>query len=97
MPDADARRCCRHPEASLPQPLAAAYARSAAALLASRLEAGERSATAAALSLEVVLLDDLEIETMEGGATNFFNVNAPEDLAEAERLLASREAPRRAS
>ena len=72
-----------------PQPLAAAYRPEAAAPLALALERGERALTAAVLALAPRLLADAELERLEGGLENFFNLNTPEDLAEAERRLAS--------
>jgi len=71
----------------VPQPLAAIYGGGASTALAARLAAGERSVTAAALALEPRLLDNNQLSLLEGGLENFFNVNRPEDLAEAERRL----------
>lgn len=71
-----------------PQPLAAAYAAAAVAILAKCLTAGERSPTRALESLDVFRLDDAELAHLAGGLGNFFNLNSPADLDEAERRLA---------
>jgi molybdopterin-guanine dinucleotide biosynthesis protein A len=78
----------------VPQPLAAAYAAPARAILAARLEAGERSLTRAVDSLDALRLDDEALRRLPGGLENFFNLNTREDLAEAERRLAAREEAR---
>lgn len=78
----------------IPQPLAAAYAAKASPVLAERLQMGERSLTRALSSLDVVWLDDGALARLPGGLENFFNLNTPDDLAEAERRLAGREAAR---
>ena len=75
----------------VPQPLASAYGATAASLLAERLRAGERSVTAAALTLDPLLVPDVELSGLEGGLVNFFNLNTPEDREAAERALAARE------
>ena len=75
----------------MPQPLAAAYSPSAAPTLASRLHAGERSVTHAALALDPLFLGDEELARLDGGLENFFNLNTPADLEEAESLLRVRE------
>jgi molybdopterin-guanine dinucleotide biosynthesis protein A len=71
----------------VPQPLAAAYRPEAAPALAAALERGERSLTAAVLALAPRVLADTDLERIEGGLGNFFNLNTPEDLAEAEVRL----------
>ena len=70
-----------------PQPLAAAYRPAAAAKLAAALARGERALTPAVLALPARLIADDELERLEGGLANFFNLNTPEDLVEAERRL----------
>jgi molybdopterin-guanine dinucleotide biosynthesis protein A len=72
----------------VPQPLVAAYAPAAGPALFGCLRAGERSATAAVLSLDPLILDDRAIEALDGGASSFFNLNTPADLAEAESRIA---------
>jgi molybdopterin-guanine dinucleotide biosynthesis protein A len=74
-----------------PQPLAAAYAPSARTLLRARLEGGERSVVRALGALEVLGLDDDALGRLPGGLEN---LNTRDDLAEAERRLAAREAAR---
>ncbi len=73
----------------LPQPLVAVYAPRAAAELARTLARGERALTAAVLALEPRRLADGELAQLEGGLENFFNLNTPEDLAEAGRRIAA--------
>jgi len=74
----------------VPQPLAAAYGSDALRPLAESLAAGERSITAAVLALGHTLVGDAELASMGGGLEDFFNLNTPEDLLEAERRLAAR-------
>lgn len=76
----------------VPQPLAAVYANAAAARLEAAWWAGERSVTAAALALGPSRPGDAELEVLDGGLANFFNLNTPADLAEAGRRLATRAA-----
>jgi molybdenum cofactor guanylyltransferase len=78
----------------LPQPLGAAYAPTAVAVLAARLEAGERALTVAVESLRALRVLGEDAAGLPGGLDNFFNVNTRADLAEAERRLAVREAAR---
>ena len=73
----------------VPQPLAAAYAARALAPLAEALAGGERAVTAAALALDPLVLGDAELAKMDGGVECFFNLNTPDDLAEAGRRLAA--------
>ena len=73
-----------------PQPLVAAYAARAVALLAACLEGGERSAARAVGTLPgVVRLDDDALAGLPGGLASFFNLNTPADLAEAEARMAA--------
>jgi len=74
----------------IPQPLAAAYRPEAAERLSVDLHAGERAPVPAVRALGATLLDDAAIAAMPGGAESFFNLNTPEDLAHAERVLAER-------
>lgn len=76
----------------LPQPLIAAYAATAAPILAGRLSAGERALTVAVESLHALWIRDQAWAELPGGLDNFFNVNTRADLAEAERRLTAREA-----
>lgn len=73
----------------VPQPLAAAYGPGAVAALSASLARGERAVTAAALALDPVILTEDELSRLEGGSASFFNLNTPEDLAEACRRLAA--------
>lgn len=73
-----------------PQPLAAAYAPAATAILAAALRSGERSLTRALAMLDVLMLDDDALVHVPGGPGSFFNLNTPADLEAAERRLATR-------
>ncbi|HYM81645.1 MAG TPA: NTP transferase domain-containing protein [Candidatus Limnocylindria bacterium] len=75
-----------------PQPLVAAYGPEAREALAACLVAGERSIVSAVRTLAPRWIEDALISELEGGAENFFNVNHPADLAEAERRLRERRA-----
>ena len=75
-----------------PQPLAAAYAPAAGPILASRLAAGERSPTRALEALDVLMLEDTDLALLPGGLGSFFNLNTPDDLAEAAVRMAGEEA-----
>ena len=70
-----------------PQPLVAAYARRAITTLAAVFERGERSVIRALKRLAPRILDDREIAALPGGPKSFFDIDTPDDLAEAERLL----------
>jgi molybdopterin-guanine dinucleotide biosynthesis protein A len=74
----------------VPQPLAAAYAPGAAAPLAASLARGERAVTVAALALDPLIVGDGELERLDGGSACFFNLNTPDDLAEAGRGIGAR-------
>ena len=75
--------------AGVPQPLAAIYAARARAPLAAALERGERALTPAVLALAPRLAEGDALARLEGGLENFFNLNHPEDVAQAERCLAA--------
>ena len=75
----------------VPQPLAAAYGRNAAARLAAEWERGERSILAAARRMDTLWVDDAELGGIEGGREAFFNVNTPGDLERALRAMGSPE------
>lgn len=72
-----------------PQPLAAAYAPRATLALAMVMSRGERALVPAVLTLDPLILPDSELANWEGGSEAFFNLNTPEDFAEAERRFAS--------
>jgi molybdopterin-guanine dinucleotide biosynthesis protein A len=71
----------------VPQPLAAVYAPGAVASLSASLAGGERAVTAAALALDPLIVGEVELSRLEGGSACFFNLNTPDDLAEAERRV----------
>ena len=70
----------------VPQPLAAAYGPGAGAALA-RVAATAPSITRAVLAVGARRIPEDELATWEGGLEVFLNVNRPDDLAMAERLL----------
>jgi molybdopterin-guanine dinucleotide biosynthesis protein A len=74
----------------IPQPLVAVYGAAAAPLLAACLDAGERSVTAAVLTLDPLRVTDEELSQLEGGLDNFFNLNTRDEMTEVERRLAQR-------
>jgi molybdopterin-guanine dinucleotide biosynthesis protein A len=71
-----------------PQPLAAWYAATALAPLAGALAAGARALVPAVLLLPPRLVPDPELAALPGGIDAYFNLNTPDDLANAERRLA---------
>jgi molybdopterin-guanine dinucleotide biosynthesis protein A len=77
-----------------PQPLAAAYAPEAAAILARAFAAGERGPTRAIEGLDALRLDDAALAGLPGGLESFLNINTRADLAAAEQRLAPRETTR---
>ena len=72
------------------QPLVAAYAPRARDGLAAAIERGERSLVAAVHSIEPYVIEHDAFPSFMGTEC-FLNVNTPEDLAEAERLLTASE------
>ena len=75
---------------ALPQPLAAWYGSGARAGLEAALASGERSVIAACCTLTPRLVGDEELAKMPDGEGFQWNVNTPEDLERAERMLAER-------
>ncbi len=71
--------------AGIPQPLAAWFAPSASAPLATKLAAGERSVTRAVLALRARVMGPDTLVRMPDGESAYFNLNTPADLAEAVR------------
>jgi molybdopterin-guanine dinucleotide biosynthesis protein A len=74
------------------QPLAAVFAWSALEALAEAHGRGERSIVAAVENLGPRVLDEQALANLPGGLENFLNLNRPEDLTRAERLLNARTA-----
>ena len=66
------------------QPLVAAYSAAALERLSQAFERGERSIVAALHALDPLLLDDAELAKLPGGRQGFFDVDTPEELAQAE-------------
>ena len=71
----------------IPQPLAAWFAPRAFLPLAESLRAGERSVTRAVLALDPVVVGPEQLAGLPGGLEAWLNVNTPDELAEAGRLL----------
>jgi len=69
------------------QPLVAAYASSAAGKLRAALESGVTSLRGGLEALRVSTIDD--VDTLPGGADALLNVNTPDDLERARRMLAA--------
>ena len=72
----------------VPQPLVAIYTRAGIEGLQAAHRARERSVWRAAVAHGACLLDDAACARLPGGAETLLNVNTPEDLARAERILA---------
>lgn len=79
----------------VPQPLAAAYGRNAAAKLAAEWERGERSILAASRRMDTRWVDDAELREVEGGKEAFLNVNTPDDLEQAALVIGEASRPDR--
>lgn len=77
-----------------PQPLAAAYAPEAVAILERAFAAGERGPTRVLAALDALRITEDQLAVLPGGPASFFNLNTRDDLAEAERRLAVREETR---
>ena len=71
-----------------PQPLCAAYRRGVLGTIDSLLAKGTRAPSALADLAEALLVAESEWRDADPEALSFFGVNTPEELAEAERLLA---------
>jgi molybdenum cofactor guanylyltransferase len=72
------------------QPLAAVYAASSVTLLSACLDGGMRAVTEAVGTLQLVVVDDRMILRLDGGEENFLNVNTPDDLDRAQRVMGLR-------
>src|SRR5262245_10306610 len=72
------------------QPLAAVYSWSAVVALAEAHGRGERSIVAAVADLGPRVLDEDALAGLPGGIESLLNLNRPEDLSRAERLLSLR-------
>jgi len=77
---------------SLPQPLAAWYASGARDVLAAALQSGERSVIDACRTLSPRLVAGSELDAIPEGEGFQWNVNTPEELERAERMLSARRA-----
>jgi molybdopterin-guanine dinucleotide biosynthesis protein A len=69
------------------QPLVAAYRRDTLVALAGAYARGERSIVRALHALAPRLLDDAAVGALPGGLNNVFDVDTPDELAEAGRRL----------
>lgn len=73
-----------------PQPLHAIYRRRCLSIARRRLERGELRLSALLDDLDVRWLTPDEIRTIDPDFRSFFNLNQPEDLEQAERLMAEK-------
>jgi len=74
----------------IPQPLVAAFGPAAAVELKRAFEAGERSITRAMTVLGAAVVSEDFLMAHGGGLDELMNVNTPDDMAAAGRLLAER-------
>jgi molybdopterin-guanine dinucleotide biosynthesis protein A len=58
-----------------------------------QLEAGRLSVAAFLDQARTLYVDDAEIAALDPQGLSFFNVNTPDDLAEAERIVAGKDGP----
>lgn len=72
------------------QPMLAVYPRGLLAGLEAALERGVTSLTTWLGSMDVDVLEGRELERFDPEGLSFFNVNRPEDLTEAERMMKAR-------
>lgn len=70
------------------QPLLAAYAKSCIPAIRRSLDAGERRMISFLSEVELLKVEPSELDRLDPQRLSFFNVNTPEDLERAERLLA---------
>jgi molybdopterin-guanine dinucleotide biosynthesis protein A len=68
------------------EPLCAAYGPAAGPAIAAALAAGERSAVGFHDRIKLGILSSERVRAFGDPAVLFFNVNTPDDLAEADRL-----------
>jgi molybdopterin-guanine dinucleotide biosynthesis protein A len=72
------------------EPLQAVYARRSLPAVEAALARGERRMISFFPALQVRSVEQAEIDRLDPGGLSFFNVNTPEDLQEAERILAQK-------
>jgi molybdenum cofactor guanylyltransferase len=72
------------------EPLHAVYSKRCLPALQAALERGERRMISFFHSLRLHTLDQAEIDRFDPQGLSFFNVNTPEDLRQAERILAQK-------
>lgn len=72
------------------QPMLAVYPRRLLPSLESALDRGLKSMTDWLAEIDLEILEGSELERFDPQGLSFFNVNRPEDLMEAERLLVAR-------
>jgi molybdopterin-guanine dinucleotide biosynthesis protein A len=73
-----------------PQPLHAVYARSCAAAIRARLEAGERRLTSFLGDVRVCYVNEADCHRIEPDLRSFLNTNTEEEMRMAEAILAER-------
>jgi molybdopterin-guanine dinucleotide biosynthesis protein A len=72
------------------EPMCAVYARRCLAEVAAALEAGQRRMISFFPRVRVLPVEEPDWKIFDPEASTFFNVNTPEDLAEAERRMKGR-------
>ncbi len=74
------------------EPLCAVYAKRCLAFVEAALDEGERRMISFFAQVRVIAVEELEWRAFDPEGLTFFNVNTPQDLAEAERRMAGLDA-----
>lgn len=74
------------------EPLLAAYSKACISTIQSALAAGERRMISFLSEVDLLTIDEGALDQLDPQRLSFFNVNTPEQLARAERLLAQQSA-----
>ena len=69
------------------EPMHAVYDRRCLAEIEVSLEAGDMRMTSFYPRIHVLAVEDPDLDLLDPGRMSFFNINTPEDLAQAERML----------
>lgn len=72
------------------EPLHAVYGKACLPAITQALEAGQERMISFFPAIEVLTIDEPELDRFDPEGLSFFNVNTPEELERAERLLAAR-------
>jgi molybdenum cofactor guanylyltransferase len=71
-----------------PEPMLAVYRRSCLPAIRRLVDEGEQRVSSFYRYIELRRVDDPELSELDPAGRSFFNVNTPDDLAQAERILA---------